>query len=374
MKVNFVDLKRQYLPMIGELMKSVDDVIDTTSFVGGKYLTEFEEKFAAYHGAKYCVGVGSGTDALWLALKAYGIGDGDEVIVPANTFIATAFAASQLRAKVVFIDADPNTYNMDLKALRKLVTDKTRAIMPVHLYGNPCNVEEIKKIVGSRNVIIVEDCAQSIGAHINGVKRGTVGNIGCYSFYPAKNLGGLGQGGAVITDDPEVAKLIREYGNVGRIEGSHFDYGHIGFNSRLDTINAAFLSVGMNYIDEWNRSRRQVAAWYSKYLSVVEEVRLPYSEPGYYAVHHLFPVQCGSKELRDGLKNFLTENGIGTGLHYPVPCHKQDPYLTKKKFKVAERLADTLVSLPMHPSLREEEVRIVCEKVKEYYNGDKINS
>lgn len=367
MKVNFMDLKKQYAYIMPNILDSVATIFDTSSYVGGKLLERFEKEFADFHKVNYCVGVGSGTDALWLTLLAYGVGEGDEVIVPANTYIATAFAVSHTKAKVVFIDADPFTYNMDINQLPGLITNKTKAIIPVHLYGNPCDVGRIKSIVGSRSIKIIEDCAQSCGARLNGVLTGSLGDVGCFSFYPAKNLGGLGQGGAVITNDSSVAKMVRELGNVGRAEGSWFDYDYIGFNSRLDTINAVFLSSGLKELPKWNFRRNQVAASYNAKLSLCSYFKVPYETDNNTHIYHLYELKCNSKKDRNGLKEFLNQNEIGTGLHYPVPCHLQKPYFGHDRFPVAENLANTLISLPMHPNLNEEEIMYVTTKIMEFF-------
>jgi dTDP-4-amino-4,6-dideoxygalactose transaminase len=367
MKVNFLDLKKQYAYIMPTILDSIATVFNTSSYVGGKLLEQFEKEFAEFHKVKYCVGVGSGTDALWLTLLSYGIGKGDEVIVPANTYIATAFAVSHTGAKVVFVDADPFTYNMDINQLPGLITDKTKAIIPVHLYGNPCDVDRIKAIVGSRGIKIIEDCAQSCGARLRSALTGSLGDVGCFSFYPAKNLGGLGQGGAVITDDAAVVKMVRELGNVGRAEGSWFDYDYVGFNSRLDTINAAFLSAGLKELPKWNFRRNQVASAYNSNLRRWDYFKVPHETDDDLHIYHLYELKCNNKKDRDGLKEFLAQNEIGTGLHYPIPCHLQKPYVGHGRFPVAENLANTLISLPMHPNLNEEEILYVATKVIEFF-------
>jgi dTDP-4-amino-4,6-dideoxygalactose transaminase len=368
MKINFVDLPAQYRGIKQLVLKDIEKALDTGGFMGSE---DFEEKFAFYHGSKYCVGVGSGTDALLLSLLALGIGPGDEVIVPANTYIATAFAVSHTGATPVFIDPDPKTYTMGMEGLHDAITERTRAIIPVHLYGYPADMHAIMAVADTYHFKVIEDCAQAAGAVFNDKKTGTFGDAGCYSFYPAKNLGGLGQGGAVVTDDEGLAQVVRELGNVGRSSGSWFDYDHVGFNSRLDAINAKFLSHCLGKLGGWNESRRNAAAEYAYYLSDVEEVVLPLlSGPGLYPVFHLYELKCEDVDTRDALKAFLGDKGIPTGLHYPKPCHLQDMYIDAGSYcPVSEELSETLLSLPMHPKLNRGEVKFVCDSIKEFYNG-----
>lgn len=371
MKVNFVNLGAQYEDIKQEVLKDVEEALTKGAFMGCE---EFEKKFAEYHGLKYCVGVGSGTDALLLSLLALGIGPGDEVIVPANTYIATAFAVSHTGAIPVFVDPDPNTYTMSLYNLEKVITSKTKAIIPVHLYGYPADMKDIIAFALSYDLYVIEDCAQSIGAVYKGQKTGTFGHIGCYSFYPAKNLGGLGQGGAIVTDDNELAEIVRELGNVGRSRGSWFDYSYVGYNSRLDAINAKFLIRGLEKIDDWNGKRREAACWYSTQLKDVPNVRIPtMSNEGTYPVFHLYELKLEDKKTRDVLKDFLGKKEIAVSMHYPKPCHRQVVYENLHAHcPISDELADTLLSLPMHPNLTEEEVEYVCSSIKEFFNGLKI--
>lgn len=365
MKVNFVDLPAQYRFLKANVIQDFADTIFKGNFIGSE---EFEKEFADYHDINHCVGVGSGTDALLLALLALGIGPGDEVIVPANTYIATAFAVSHTGATPVFVDPDPDTYVMATDNLVGVLTANTKAIIPVHLYGQPVNMPQIMLFADAYNLKVIEDCAQSAGADIDGNKTGTFGHAGCYSFYPAKNLGGMGQGGAVVTQIPEVAVAVRELGNVGRKDGSWFDYIHTGYNSRLDGVNARFLSRCLTELDIWNNFRRLAALSYEENLATVEEVTTP---PDVFApVYHLYELKCADKVTRDNLKSFLSAREIGCSLHYPIPCHKQPVYeYLNASCPVSEELSDTLLSLPMHPNLKEEEIKFVCDSIKEFYNG-----
>lgn len=366
MKVNFVDLKEQYRDVLPEALVETGKIIASGNFMGA---VDFEKKFAEYVGARYCVGLGSGTDALVLALLALGIGPGDEVIVPANTYIATAFAVSHVGAKPVFIDPDPATYVIRPDLLDNIVTPNTKAIIPVHLYGYPVNMEMLLQFAERYRLFVVEDCAQSVGAKFGGKMTGSFGQIGCYSFYPTKNLGGLGQGGAIVTDDEEIARTIRELGNVGRKDGSWFEYNHVGFNSRLDAINAKFLEICLEELDNWTLLRGQVAEQYNYYLSEIPYVNpAPKGNNEEYPVYHLYEIECVHKGRRDGLKNFLELNGVQCGLHYPIPCHRQLVYKDMYRYcPIADFLSDNLLSLPMHPFLKEEEIKYVCDKIEEYY-------
>ena len=362
MNVKQVDLQKQYG---GNNYMFLQNLIKSGSFVG---CGGFEKKFAEYHGVKHCIGVGSGTDALWLSLLSLGIGPGDEVIVPANTFIATPFAVSHVGATPVFCDVNPWGYVMTAMDVEAVLTDKTKAVMPVHMYGQPVHVDSLKGL----GLHIIEDCAQAAGAEILGQKVGTHGDTGCFSFYPTKNLGGLGQGGAVITNDDKVAKTIRELGNVGRSEGSWDDYSWVGFNSRLDTLNAQFLEVNLRYLDQWNNKRIAIANQYEEELSPLEEVFTPPAPVGQgetvKPVYHLYEIKLDSKRIRTYLMKHLNKNGIEARLHNSVPCHKQPMYKgLKARCPNVDELAKTLLSLPMHPYLTQEEVTYVCDTIKAWF-------
>jgi len=366
MEVKFVDLIKQYG---GNNYMSLMNRIKTGQFMGSD---SFEKKFAKYHGVDHCVGVGSGTDALVLTLLALGIGKGDEVVVPANSYIATAFAVSHVGATPVFCDVDPWGYVITRQHVEEALTNKTKAVIPVHLYGQPAHVESLKGL----GIYIIEDCAQAAGAEVLGQKVGTHGHVGCFSFYPTKNLGGLGQGGAIITNDEKVAKKVREFGNVGRTEGSWYDYSWVGFNSRLDAVNAEFLEINLRYLDQWNNKRIAIANQYEEELSPLEEVFTPPAPVGQgetvKPVYHLYEIQLDSKRTRTYLMKHLNKNDISTGLHYPVPCHLQPMYKNMKaKCPNTEKLANVLLSLPMHPYLTKEEVTYVCDNIKEWFGRRK---
>ena len=370
--VKFVDLITQYESSdMLSVFKDIKDLLSTSSFVGGTALSNFEENAANYCGVKHAVGVGSGTDALILALKSAGIGEGDKVLVPANTFIATAMAVSHVGAEPVFIDVDPDTYVITSDTIRAgLLDDSVVAVIPVHLYGNAVDMDAVMQVADENNLKVIEDCAQAFGTFYNGKCVGTFGVAGCYSFYPAKNLGGLAQGGLVITNDDSLATDVRCFGNVGRANGSWFEYDRIGYNSRLDPINAVFLDNGLKYIDFWNKNRREIAALYNELLSDIVPIKVPVETVDAQHIYHLYELNCLNKTTRDLLKEFLTNLGIGTGLHYPVPCHKQPIYkgaLQVTDLSVSESLADSLISLPMHPFLKESEVHEVCDAVIDFF-------
>ena len=369
-KIPLIDLNKQYKDLCDELSMTIGGLIFMGQFVGGDYLTQFESQFAGFHVKRYGVGVGSGLDALWLTLLALGIGHGDEVIVPANTFIATALAVSHCGATVRFVDVDPETYNMDPELVEEALNTRTRAIIPVHLYGQPCDMTSIMELADDRNIYVVEDCAQAIGATWAGQRVGTFGHAGCFSFYPTKNLGGIGQGGAIVTEHKEIADKVRSYGNVGRSADSHFEYDLKGFNSRLDTINAMFLKRVMSRLQTWNHHRQASAFLYDKRLEDLGAVKTPHVLADATHVYHLYELKCINKADRDGLREFLKEKNVETGLHYPVPIHKQPIYRFESGnyFPIVEELADTLLSLPMHPHLTEAEIDYTVDNIKDYFS------
>ena len=365
MDINFIDLRTQYA---GNNYMDLMNIVRSGQFVGSE---SFEARFANYHGSKHCVGVGSGTDALLLALLALEIGPGDKVIVPANTFIATPFAVSHTGAEPVFCDVDPDGYFMTNETLADIeITDDIKAIIPVHMYGMPCRMPSIMQFADKHGLYVIEDCAQAIGAEVFNKKVGTWGEIGCFSFYPTKNLGGLGQGGAIITDSEQLLTTISELGNVGRTDGEWDEYSHIGYNSRLDAINAKFLEINLRFLDQWNGKRIKIANQYEREL---EELAHAYTAappvPNIVKpVYHLYELQIESKKTRTWLMKYLNKNGIPARLHNSIPCHKQVMYKhMNAKCPTAERLADTLLSLPMHPYMTPEEVTYICDHIKTWY-------
>ena len=347
MKVDFIDLKAQYLTIKDEIDEATQDVIDNTAFSSGKFVESFEENFAASHNVKYCAGVNSGTSALHIALWALGIGEGDEVIVPANTFIATPAAVSLCRATPVFVDCEPDYYNIDPEKIEDAITDKTKAIIVVHLYGQPAKLDEIKAIAEKRNLLLIEDCAQAHLAQYKGRIIGGEGICSCFSFYPGKNLGAYGEAGAVLTNNKELHSKILALRNHGSTQKHHHDY--IGHNYRMDGIQGAVLDVKLKHLDKWTLKRRETADLYRKFLNNIDGVVLPLEMEEVKHVYHLFVIRV---KKREKLQSFLRENNVFTGIHYPIPCHKQKAYANLSEIPilpVSESYADEILSLPIFP-------------------------
>ncbi len=363
MKIPFVDLKLQYQSIKSEIDQSIQNVLDDTAFIGGKYVAQFEQEFAAYLGAKHCIGVGNGTDALTLTLKALGIKEGDEVIVPANTFIGTSEAVSLAGGKPVFADCDPDTQTITPETVEKALTARTRAIMPVHLYGNPAPVAELEELAGSRGLFLVEDAAQAHGAHYRGAKIGSFGQAAAFSFYPGKNLGAYGDGGCIATNDLEIAKRVKMYANHGRVK--KYDHEFEGTNSRLDGIQAAVLSAKLAHLEEWTEKRRKIADLYRTNLS---PLNLPFQKEttGGRHVYHLLVVRIPEREK---VREFLSEKGIATGVHYPDALPDLGAYkhlgLGPESFPVSSKYSKKVLSLPIFPEMTEEQVVYVCDNLKD---------
>lgn len=362
--VPFADLRAQHDSIREELFEAITRIVDTSSFIMGADVAEFETAFASFCGARHAIGVSSGTSALHLALAACGVGQGDEVIVPANTFIATAEAATMLGAKVVFIDTEPDTYTLDPALLGAAITDRTRAIIPVHLHGHPADMDPIIDIARSRGIKVIEDCAQAHGAEYKGRTVGTIGDIGCFSFFPAKNLGAIGDAGAVTTNDDDLARRVKMLRNHGR-EGK-YEHAMVGYNERMDTLHAAVLRVKLSHLSAWNELRRAHA---SEYIAVLagSGLTLPVVKPGCKHVYHLFVIR---HPRRDDLQKFLKDKGIATGVHYPLPLHLQPAYADLKyqegDFPVTEQAAKEILSLPMFPEMTAEMVAEVCGAIKPF--------
>jgi dTDP-4-amino-4,6-dideoxygalactose transaminase len=364
-RVPFVDLKAQYLKFRSEMESAVCKVLESAHFIGGPVLEQFEREFAEFVGARFCVGVANGTDAITLAARASGIGAGDEVLVPANSFFATAEAISNAGARPVFVDVDPDTFHVDPKLASAAITPKTKAIVPVHLYGRVVDMAPIEALAQHHNLIIIEDCAQAHGVSLRGRTVGSSGRLTCYSFYPGKNLGAYGDGGAVTTSDPQLAQSLRML----REHGSRVKYEHdaIGWNSRLDALQAAVLSVKLPHLQSWNESRRKHAARLANALAG-SPIIPPAVPAGSEHTFHLFVVRCSQ---RDELREFLAGMGIQTGIHYPVPLHLTRAYRGQGapgpgSMPVAERLANQIVSLPMYPELTDEQVAYVVDGIQDF--------
>lgn len=362
-KVPFLDLKIQYQQIKQEVDKAVQEVIESCAFIKGPTTRQFEENFARYCSVKHCVGVGNGSDALYLTLRALGIGRGDEVITAPNTFIATTESISQTGAKIVFVDIHPKTYNIDVSKIEEKITSKTKAILPVHLFGQPADMNPILKIAQKHKLFVIEDSAQAHGASYFGKRVGGFGNAACFSFYPGKNLGAYGDAGAVVTNDKALAQKLSMLGD----HGSQKKYVHEmeGVNSRLDSIQGAVLNIKLKYLDEWNAKRRKNAHHYTKILKDVADVIPPFELENTEPVYHLYIIQVPD---RDKMIAKLADNGIASGIHYPTALHLLPAYqhlgLKAGSFPVAENFANHILSLPMYPELTESMIGLVCDSIK----------
>ena len=364
MNVPFVDLKAQYRLIAQEVNQEIGRVLENTDFILGKNVELFEQEFADYCGASFGVGLDNGTSALELALRAYGIGAGDEVITVANTFIATASAIAFTEAKPVLVDIDPHTYNIEIGAIEQAITSRTKAIIPVHLYGQPADMDPIMELARARGLIVIEDACQAHGASYKGRRVGPIGDVGCFSFYPAKNLGGYGDGGMLVTNNKEIANRVRMLRNYGQKEKYHHLF--IAYNRRLDTLQAAVLRVKLKRLDDWNQARRKNAQLYNQLLTNVEVIR---PEEASYAKHvyHLYIIRV---QDRDGLQKYLQLKGISTGIHYPIPIHLQEAYqylgYQRGDFPITEEYAKEMLSLPMYPELTEEQIQYVTQAINDF--------
>lgn len=370
MNVPFVDLQAQHRPIQDEVNRAIQHVIENAHFVLGEDVAAFESEFAAYCGTRYAVGVDSGLSALELTLRAYGIGAGDEVIVPANTFIATAAAVTFTGAKPVLVDIRPDTYNIDTGQIEAAITPRTRAIIPVHLYGIPADMDAILALASKHNLIVIEDACQAHGAYYRDRRAGSLGHAAAFSFYPAKNLGATGDAGMVVTNDAQVAAQIKAMRNCGQRE----KYYHVTLpaNHRLDTIQAAVLRIKLKHLDSWNAARRQHAARFNELLKD-SGVITPATPADTQPVWHLYVIRT---EDRDELKDHLSKRGIGTGIHYPVPIHLQPYYhdlgYRAGDFPVTERYAKQILSLPMFAELTPEAIASVVDTIKQFAADKKI--
>ena len=365
MSVLFLDMKSPYRELQGELDEAYRRVMESGWYILGEEVERFEAEFAAYCGARHCVGVGNGLEALHLILRAYGIGAGDEVIVPANTYIATWLAVTYAGAKPVPVEPDAHTYNLDPARVEAAVTPRTRAILPVHLYGQCADMDPLMEIASRHGLKVIEDAAQAHGARYQGRKAGALGHAAGWSFYPGKNLGALGDAGAVTTDDDCLADCVRVLRNYGSRVKYYNEFK--GYNSRLDPLQAAFLQVKLKYLDEWNERRTAAAERYFGAFSGAPDLTLPYVPPGSRPCWHLFVVL---HPQRDALQKRLAEAGIGTLIHYPVPPHLSQAYADagwrRGDFPISERIADSALSLPIGPHLKPAEQDLVIEAVQNF--------
>ena len=365
MNVPFASFKPMHEELKEQLEVAYRTVMERSYFIQGQECQHFEEEFAKYCKAKYCVGVATGLDALYLILKAYGIGFGDEVIVPSNTFIATALAVSYTGAKPVFVEPELETYNINPSRIEEAVTPRCKAIMAVHLQGRPADMDSIQRVAEKYGLKVIEDAAQAHGAKYKGKKVGSLGDAAAFSFYPGKNLGAMGDGGAVVSNDKALIDKVRALGNYG----SDYKYHHIyqGTNSRLDEMQAAFLRVKLGRLDVWNEDRKRIAERYLREIQNPLIVLPPKSSDEYDHVYHVFVVRS---EKRDELESYLNQKGIGTVKHYPVPMHLQPCYadleIAKGSLPIAEEISNTVLSIPMYYGMTEEEISYVVECINSF--------
>ena len=364
MKVPFLDLKAHHAALIGKFDRAIREVIESNAFAGGPFVERFEEEFATFCGSSHAIGVGNGTDALWLTLLALGIGEGDEVITVPNTFIATVEAIIHCKAQPVFVDVDENTFTMDPAELEKSLTAKTKAIIPVHLFGQPADMDPILEFARAHGLFVIEDAAQAHGAEYKGRKAGTMGDAGCFSFYPGKNLGAFGEAGAVVTNNADLRKEVQVLRDHGQARKYH--HALFGWNCRMDGIQAAVLSVKLRHLEEGNLLRREHALQYNEAFAGIDGVATPFEADYAWHVYHIYAIQL---QGRDEIRRHLEEKGIGCGVHYPIPIHLQEACrslgYSKSVFPVAEDLAEEFLSLPMFPELTREQIEYVVRCVGE---------
>ena len=369
MNIPLVDLKKQYEFLSKDIDHSIKDVCQSASFIKGPQLEKFEKNFAKFIGTKYCIGVASGTDALYIALRALRIGTGDEVILPVNTFIATAYAVLYTGAKPVLVDIDPKTYNINPELIESKITKKTKVIIPVHLYGQPAQMDKILNIAKKYKLYCLEDACQSHGASFKNKKTGTFGQISAFSFYPGKNLGAYGDGGAITTNSPNLAKIVyrlREYGSKTK-----YKHEHIGYNSRLDGIQAAILDVKLKHLNEWNENRRGLADYYTKRLNeALPFIITPFIKNNSTSVFHLYVIRT---PRRSGLTKHLLLKGIQTGIHYPIPLYKQKSleFLNYRDtdFPVVNSQSKEILSLPLYPELTQNQQDYIIDSMKSFFRN-----
>ncbi len=363
MKVPFNDLRALHVPLMDEFKSEIEEILNNCSFISGPKVASFEENFAAAHEAGHCVCVNSGTAALHIALEALGIKAGDEVIVPSNTFIATAEAVSLTGATPVFCDCDADHANITAKAAEERITPKTKAIIAVHLFGQPAPLDELVALAEKKGLMLIEDCAQAHLATYKGKPVGTFGECGCFSFYPGKNLGACGEGGAVITNKTELADKMKAY----RDHGSSQKYIHTfpAHNYRMDGFQGAILGIKLRHLADWTDKRRAIAACYDEKLSKISGVELISTLDDVKHVYHLYVIKV---QDRDAFMKHLNDNDVQCGIHYPIPCHKQEAYAGEQpQLPNAEKLADEIVSLPIYPDMSLEQAEHVCKIVQEFF-------
>ena len=365
MKIPLVDLKANYLSIKEEIDRAIQKVIEDSAFIMGPHLKTFEENFARFCGVKHAIGCSSGTTAVHLALLAVGIKPGDEVITVPNTFIATTECISYVNGSIKFVDVKEDTALMDIDQLEKVITPKTKAIIVVHLYGQMPDMERIREIANDHDLLLIEDAAQAHAAEWRGHQPGFYGDVASYSFFPAKNLGCFGDGGAVVTNDDELAEKVRLLVNHGRM--SKYEHLMEGYNYRLDALQAAILNVKLKHLPKWTELRREHAAFYNDHLP--DEIERPVEAKGAKHVYYMYVIRT---KKRDKLMSYLKERGISTGIHYPVPLHLQPAYknlgFKKGDFPVSEKLADEILSIPVYPELTDEQLNYIVDTIEQFFN------
>jgi len=363
-RVPFLDLEAHHAPLRAEFDQAIGEVIDSGAFAGGPVVAQFENEFAAFCGSRHAIGVGNGTDALWLALLACGIGPGDEVITVPNTFMATAEAITYTGAKPVFVDVDERSYTINPELLEGARTPRTKAVIPVHLFGQVADMDRILSFGRKHGLYVIEDAAQAHGAEYKGRRAGSMGDLGCFSFYPGKNLGAFGEAGAVVTNDDNLQEKIRILRDHGQIR--KYQHAMVGWNCRMDGIQGAILRIKLRRLDQANQRRQAHARRYDRLFHDLEDFERPFEVASGQHVYHIYPIRVSE---RDGVMRLLEEKGIGCGIHYPVPIHLQEAYrdlgYERGSFAISERLCSAFISLPMFPELTEAQVELVAESVRE---------
>ncbi len=368
MKVPLLDLHAQYIPILEKIKQEINQVLDTHQYILGPQVKAFENKMAAYHGAKHAIGCASGTDALILAIKALGIGEGDEVITTPFTFFATAGSIHRCNAKPVFVDINPNTYNIDATLIEAAITSNTKAIMPVHLFGQPADMDAIMEIAKKHHLSVIEDNAQGIGSNFGDKMSATIGDIGTLSFFPSKNLGAMGDGGMCITNNDDLAAKLFQL----RVHGENPKYIHkwVGLNSRLDSLQAAILSVKLDYLQGWSEARRHNAEYYFKHLSDIQQIKLPVIHSKAYSIFNQFTLAA---ENRDGLMKHLHEHEIGNAIYYPLSLHLQECFADlgykKGDLPVSEASTGKVLSIPIDAALTDDQKEYVVHEIRNFYHA-----
>jgi len=365
MSVPFLNLKSQHRSLREDLWRVWGEVLDSAGFIGGSPVEQFEKSFAAFCETKHAVGVGNGTDALLLALKALGIGRGDEVIVPANSFVATAAGVVHAGATPVFVDIDPRTYNIDVNQIENHISPQTKAIIPVHLYGQPADMNPVLELARLYGLKVIEDAAQAHGALYHGRRAGSMGDAACFSFYPGKNLGACGDGGAVVTSDPDLAQSLRRLREHGGLR--KYEHDVVGYNSRLDSLQAAALHIKLGFLDQRNEMRRRHAESYRELLSDITGIVTPFVLSGVTSVYHLYVIRVETGSRTD-LQDYLKDHGVQTLIHYPIPIHRTRAFAEFRKHDcpIAEEYAERILSLPMYPELEKSQLEYVAGLLSDF--------